>query len=180
MFRCQIWSLLLYFSFKWASNDEVVSFVLDIFLLLLGWFCCYWNKQNKPGHYCKWSLKEEERPPRPCSPSRCRLSKDGGLREKKTTLSKSIYDIKEYFSIHLPWQSLCGVVVDLQLQKNTLNLDKPSIIFWSCWVVFCPIVLSWVTHDQGNHVCVVKVEIVGSLVLFGGIYFVFSSLGSLI
>ena len=28
--------------------------------------------------------------------------------------------------------------------------------------------LNWVTHDQRNHVCVVKVKIVGSSVVFGG------------
>ena len=138
-----------------------------IAIVVMGWFCCYWNKNLviiASGHWKRKNglLARAVQVVVDC-PKMAAL--------EKTTLSISIYDTKKYFSIHLPWQLLCGVVVDLQLQKNTPNLDKPSIIFWSRWVVLCPIVLSWVTHDQGNHVCVMKVEIVGSSVVFGGIYF---------
>ena len=62
---------------KETKNLVIIAIVVIWVILLL------LKETKKPGHYCKWSLKEEERPPRPCSPSRCRLSKDGGLGEKQ-------------------------------------------------------------------------------------------------
>ena len=61
---------------KNKTNLVIIAIVvIGVILLLL-------KETKKPGHYYKWSLKEEERPPRPCSPSRCRLSKDGGLEKQ--------------------------------------------------------------------------------------------------